>query len=108
MPAWFHIENAEEIPSPAQLVWPDRVEQNIRHMVELVGGDPARLRPHVKTHKLGEVVKRQLDAGIRAFKCATIAEVEMAAEVGAPDLLLAYQPVGPNIGRMLKLRDLYP
>lgn len=106
--SWFHIENADEVTSPALLVWPDRVEHNIRHMIELVDGDPSRLRPHVKTHKLGEVVRLQIDAGITAFKCATIAEVEMAAEAGASDLLLAYQPVGPNIERMRKLGDLYP
>lgn len=106
--SWFHIENAGAVASPALLVWPDRVAHNIRHMVELVDGDPGRLRPHVKTHKLGEVVRLQLDAGIGAFKCATIAEVEMAAEAGAPDLLLAYQPVGPNIERILKLGELYP
>jgi len=108
MTSWFHLENAEKIPSPALLVWPDRVEHNIRHMVDQVGGEPSRLCPHVKTHKLGEVVRLQLEAGISAFKCATIAEVEMAAEAGAPDVLLAYQPVGPNIGRMGALGDRYP
>jgi D-serine deaminase-like pyridoxal phosphate-dependent protein len=36
-------------------------------------------------------------------KCATIAEAEMLAEQGMPDILLAYQPVGPKIERLAEL-----
>jgi D-serine deaminase-like pyridoxal phosphate-dependent protein len=49
------------------------------------------------------LIERQLRMGIQKFKCATIAEAEMAARAGAPDILLAMQPVGPNIGRLIKL-----
>lgn len=110
MPAdlWFHVVNADEIASPALLVWPDRVARNIESMLNQVGGDPARLRPHVKTHKLAEVVRMQRDAGIEKFKCATIAEAEMTAGAGARDVLFAYQPVGPNIGRLRSLVSQFP
>ncbi|MCB1091740.1 MAG: D-TA family PLP-dependent enzyme [Verrucomicrobiae bacterium] len=107
-PSWFHVSNADEIASPALLVWPDRVAENIRHMLEAVDGDASRLRPHVKTHKMAEVVRMQVDAGITRFKCATIAEVEMTAAAGGTDVLLAYQPVGPNIARMEALADKFP
>jgi D-serine deaminase-like pyridoxal phosphate-dependent protein len=76
-------------------------------MLRLAGG-PARLRPHIKTHKLPELVRRQLELGITKFKCATIAEAEMAATAGAVDLLLAYQPVGPNVDRLLELAAKFP
>lgn len=105
---WYKVENVSELASPALLVWPDRVEQNIRHMLELAGGEADRLRPHVKTHKLGEVVKMQGEAGITKFKCATIAEAEMTAEAGAKEVLVAYQPVGPNVARMLALTEKFP
>ncbi|MCP5541947.1 MAG: D-TA family PLP-dependent enzyme [Akkermansiaceae bacterium] len=105
---WYAVENADEIASPALLVWPDRVQHNIDVMIAQTGGDPARLRPHVKTHKLGEVVRMQRESGIDKFKCATVAEAEMCAQAGAGDVLLAYQPVGPNIGRMLELSRKYP
>ena len=77
-------------------------------MVAQVGGDVARLRPHVKTHKMAEVVRLQLDAGIGKFKCATVAEAEMLAGAGARDVLFAYQPLGPNIGRLAALARLFP
>jgi D-serine deaminase-like pyridoxal phosphate-dependent protein len=102
MPAWYEVANAFDVPSPALLVYPARAAENIRRMVSIVG-DVARLRPHVKTHKLPEVLRMHLDAGIRAFKAATPAECEMAASAGAPDVLFAYQPVGPNVARLLSL-----
>ncbi len=99
--AWHKVSNVEEVASPALLVYPDRVEENIQRMLRVAGGE--RLRPHVKTHKLPEVVRMQIERGITKFKCATIAEAEMTALCGATDVLLAYQPVGPNIARFIQL-----
>ena len=103
---WYAIQNADEVPSPAILVYPDRVEENIRRMIALAGGVD-RLRPHMKTSKIPEVVRMHLDQGITRYKVATIAEAEMAAAAGAPDVLLAYQPVGPNIARFIQLITMF-
>ena len=107
MKPWYEISNVAEIDSPALLIFPDRVEENVRRMIAMAGG-PQRLRPHVKTHKLAEVVRMQMALGITKFKCATIAEAEMAADCGAPDVLLAYQPVGPKAQRLIQLIKKFP
>src|SRR5262245_56813352 len=99
---WFVLENDADVASPGLLVYPDRVEENIRRMIALVG-NIERLRPHMKTHKMPDIIRLQLRHGIRRFKCATIAEAEMTAGAGAKDVLLAYQPVGPNVSRFLLL-----
>ena len=104
---WFRLLNEDDVPSPALLVYPDRVEENIRRMMAIAGG-AARLRPHMKTHKLPEVIQLQLQRGITKFMCATIAEAEMVAGCGAPDVLLAYQPVGPNVRRLIQLVKKFP
>ena len=104
---WFEVANAAEIASPALLVYAERVEENLRQMLDTVAS-PDRLRPHIKTHKMPELMKRQLAHGITRFKCATIAEAEMAATSGAPDILLAYQLVGANVARWIKLLQRYP
>ena len=70
--------------------------------------DVSRLRPHVKTHKNREATVLMLKAGISKFKCATIAEAEMLALCEAPDVLLAYQPVGPKLARFIQLILSYP
>jgi D-serine deaminase-like pyridoxal phosphate-dependent protein len=104
---WYEVENVKEIFSPSLLIYPDRIERNIEKMIGMAGS-AERLRPHVKTHKMPEVVKLQMKHGINKFKCATIAEVEMAARCGANDILLAMQPVGPNLGRYFKLQQSFP
>jgi D-threonine aldolase len=103
----FTVNNLEEIPSPALLIFPDRVAENIQRMIRMTGA-AARLRPHIKTHKMAAIIRMHLAAGITRFKCATIAEAEMAAMAGARDVLLAYQLVGPNVDRFLQLREKFP
>ena len=93
------IEGLARIASPALLLQPCVVEQNVERMIDLCGG-ARRLRPHVKTHKMDEVVRMQISAGIDKFKASTIAEVEMCLTAGARDVLLAYSPVGPSPDRL--------
>lgn len=104
---WYEAVNIDEVQSPALLVYPDRIESNIRKMIE-IAGDVNRLRPHVKTHKMPEIIRLQIRHGIKKFKCSTIAEAEMCAKNGAQDILLAMQPVGPNIERFFHLKQLFP
>jgi D-threonine aldolase len=103
---WFHINNANEIDSPALLVYPERIKANIQTAIKMIG-DVNKLRPHVKTHKCAEVVQLMMDAGIYKFKCATIAEAEMLGMQKATDVLLAYQPVGPKLQRFIALIKKY-
>ena len=48
-----------------------------------------------------------MNHGISKFKCATISEAEMVARCGATDILLAMQPVGPNIERFFRLKQAF-
>jgi D-serine deaminase-like pyridoxal phosphate-dependent protein len=104
---WWTIENVADIPSPALVIYPDRAEENLWRMITIAGG-VERLRPHMKTHKLAPLVDAHMALGISRFKCATIAEAEMVAASGAADVLLAYQPVGPNIKRLSVLAAAFP
>ena len=106
-PDWYTIQNIDEIDSPALVVYPDRIQKNIERMKEIVG-DVQRLRPHIKTHKMAEVVRMQMENGIHKFKCATIAEAEMLGNEGVANVLLAYQPVGPKVHRLLELVEKFP
>jgi D-serine deaminase-like pyridoxal phosphate-dependent protein len=54
----------------------------------------ARLRPHVKSHKCVEIMRRQLAAGARGITVATVREAELFVAAGAHDVLVAYPPVG--------------
>jgi D-threonine aldolase len=104
---WYLLQQAESVDSPALVLYKDRIVENIKRLIESID-DIDRLRPHIKTHKSAEVTRLMLVAGIRKFKCATIAEAEMLANAGATDILLAYQPVGPKTTRLAELVTAFP
>ena len=106
-PEWYELIDSSMVISPSLLVFPERIEKNIELMVEMAGGTQS-LRPHIKTHKMAEIVKMQMAQGIQKFKCATIAEAELLALCGAEDILLAMQAVGANMTRFYNLMDAYP
>ncbi len=106
-PSWMRLADESAAPSPALLVFPDRIEENLRRMIALAGG-PERLRPHLKTHKLPQLIALQTRLGITRCKAATIAEAEMAAGAGATDITLSTQPVGPNAARLVALIRAFP
>ena len=85
----YRVDDVARILSPGLLFFKDLIRKNIARAVELAGS-PARLRPHVKTHKTREIVQMERSAGIAKHKCATIAEAEMLADCGAEDVLVAY------------------
>jgi len=103
----YQVEDAQSLLSPSLLLFKDHIRNNIRVAVSIAGG-PDKLRPHVKTHKTKEITQLELEAGITKHKCATIAEAEMLAQCGTPDVLLAYPILGPNVSRLIYLMRNYP
>ncbi len=104
---WYQLDNENDLVSPSLLLYPDRIKKNIELMIAMAGGVD-NLRPHIKTHKIAELIAMQISSGIYKFKCATIAEAELLAKCKAKDVLLAMQPVGANVGRYISLVKKYP
>jgi D-serine deaminase-like pyridoxal phosphate-dependent protein len=94
--------------SPALLFDADAIGRNFALMLRIVGGDPDKLRPHIKTHKCREILEQQRELGIVRVKAATIAEAEISALAGMTDVLVSYPLVGPNVTRLLRLAETYP
>ncbi|MDM9631398.1 D-TA family PLP-dependent enzyme [Robiginitalea aurantiaca] len=105
--SWYALKDTEQIDSPALLIYPERIAYNIGQMLK-IAGSPDRLRPHIKTHKMAEIIGLQQEVGIRKFKCATLAEAELLARCKAGDVLVAYPLIGPGIRRMARLQKKYP
>jgi len=105
--AWYQIKDIDKLDSPVLVVFPDRVKANIQTAIGMVG-NVSQLRPHVKTNKSAEATQLMLNAGITKFKCATIAEAEMLGMIKAPDVVLAYQPLGPKLRRFIELVKKFP
>lgn len=103
----YALADLGSVLSPSLVFFPELIQKNIARVVEMAGA-PERLRPHVKTHKTREIAQMLLAAGVTKHKCATIAEAEMLAGVGAPDVLIAYPLVGPNVQRLAQLVKKFP
>lgn len=103
----FHFIGEEHIPSPALIYYKDSIIKNTKKAIETAHG-PQNLWPHIKSHKSPEVLDLLVSMGILRFKCATIAELEIAAETDATDLLFAYPLIGPNIPRYLSIQKAFP
>ena len=104
----YLVKDAARIVTPALLIYPKIVEQNIRITLGMVGNDPQRWRPHIKTAKLGAVIRQMLVHGIQNFKCATTLELLTACQVGATDVLVAFAMTGANARRVLDLAKQFP
>jgi D-serine deaminase-like pyridoxal phosphate-dependent protein len=98
----YALRDPSELLSPGLLIYRDLVRQNLQDMIAMARGAD-RLRPHVKTHKMAEIVRMAEGLGIRKHKCATIAEAEMIAAASGTDVLLAYPLIGPNVKRFAHL-----
>lgn len=104
---WYALCNPENQLSPSLLIYPERIKLNIDNMLKIAGSTD-RLRPHIKTHKMAEIIRLQQHAGISRFKCATLAEAELLGRCGALDVLVAYPQVGPGPERFLQIQEAYP
>ncbi|MCI0486215.1 MAG: alanine racemase [Blastocatellia bacterium] len=104
----YRIEGIAEVMTPALAIYPEIVDANIQVALRLLGGEADRWRPHVKTAKLGCVMRRMVEMGIRNFKCSTTLELATIIEAGAEDALLAYPVVGANARRVREIAERFP
>ncbi|MGL4632768.1 MAG: alanine racemase [Leadbetterella sp.] len=100
----FELQNLD---SPRLIFDKEAMERNISKMI-VFAGNPKQLIPHIKTNKCLEVIEAMIERGIVAFKCATIAEAELACMAKASYVLIAHQLVGPKISRLKALKTAYP
>ena len=103
----YSFEGQEGLISPTLVYYKDIIEANVDKILEIAGG-PEKLWPHMKTHKMANMLKFLMSKGIDKFKCATIAEAEVAAKAGAKRLIISYPLVGPNIERIIALIKAFP
>jgi D-serine deaminase-like pyridoxal phosphate-dependent protein len=96
------------VQTPALLLYPAFVDGNIKATLGAMGGDANRWRPHVKTAKSRQIVRRLIAHGVKQFKCATTLELLRACEAGASDVLVAYPMVGANARRVLDIAKKHP
>jgi D-serine deaminase-like pyridoxal phosphate-dependent protein len=95
-----------ELDTPALVIDLDVVRANVTEMAKTAARHGVRLRPHIKTHKMPELARMQLDAGAGGITCAKLGEAEVMADAGIDDILLAFPVWGePKLRRLAALRE---
>ncbi|MGJ8527862.1 D-TA family PLP-dependent enzyme [Maritalea sp.] len=82
------------LTTPAVLIDENIVDKNIARVQKYMDQAGLKARPHIKTHKIPEFAKKQLDAGAIGITCQKISEAEIFADAGIDDILLTFNILG--------------
>src|SRR6201996_3608333 len=86
----------DEIDTPALVIDLDAFEYNLDHMAALLAPTGVKLRAHAKTHKSPVIAKLQMARGAVGQCVQKVAEAEVLAWGGIPDILVSNQIVGAS------------
>jgi D-serine deaminase-like pyridoxal phosphate-dependent protein len=90
------VKKVTDLDTPAVTILLDRLEDNIARMQALIATHGLGNRPHIKTHKIPAIAKKQLAAGAMGITCQKVGEAEIFADAGIDgDILITYNIVGP-------------
>jgi D-serine deaminase-like pyridoxal phosphate-dependent protein len=84
--AWADLN----LDTPSLVVDARKLEQNILGMAGVAESRGVALRPHVKTHKMPPLARRQTEAGAVGITVATVSEAEVMADGGLDDIFVAF------------------
>jgi len=84
----------DDLDTPAVVIERRLVTANLERAQAYADAHGLRLRPHVKTHKLPALAKRQLALGAVGITCQKIGEAEVMSAAGIDDIFLPYNILG--------------
>lgn len=90
-----------DLDTPALLIDLEVMERNLRAADAQARGHGCRMRPHMKTHKMPEIGRMQVEYGAVGLCCAKVGEMEVMAGGGIDDLMLCYPVWGEEKLRRL-------
>src|SRR5690606_30542362 len=98
--------NIDDIDTPAILIDLDRVEANLARAQAYADGNGFALRPHIKTHRLPDLARRQVELGAKGITCQKLGEAEVMADAGLTDILITFNIIGTaKLDRLAALHD---
>ncbi len=84
----------DALETPSVLIDMDIMERNIARMQGRCDQLGIHFRPHIKTHKIPDIARRQLAAGAVGIACQKVSEAEVFAAAGLRDIQIPYNIVG--------------
>lgn len=87
------MTSIDDLFTPSILVFEDRLATNLQRMQSNCDDVGIELRPHIKTHKLVPVARRQIELGAKGLTCAKLGEAEAMLPSGVRQIFLAHSLV---------------
>lgn len=84
----------DDLDTPAVLIDLDLAEANLRRAQSYADAHGLKLRPHIKTHKIPELARLQVELGAGGITCQKLGEAEIMADAGIDDILLTFNLLG--------------
>src|SRR5262245_7939328 len=97
----------DDLETPSVLIDLEKMETNIARMQKRCDDLGLKFRPHIKTHKIPDIAKMQMDAGAAGIACQKVSEAEDLAEAGLNDIQIPYNIVGAKKANRLADLALY-
>ena len=95
----------DDLLTPVAIIDETIMETNVRVTQNYFDQIGRAFRPHIKTHKLPMIAKRQVEAGAIGITCQKISEAEaMISEGGIDDVLITFNILGDT--KLARLRAL--
>ncbi len=82
----------KDVPTPFVFIDLTTLKRNIAHMQALVQTAGVNLRPHIKTHKIAEIARMQLQAGACGLTVAKLGEAQAFMDAGIQTSFMVAQP----------------
>ena len=86
--------NVNDLETPVMVVDVDQVERNLVKMQTYCDKHGLGLRPHIKTHKMPHLARRQLELGAIGITCQKLSEAMVFAQAGLTDIFVSYAIIG--------------
>ncbi len=96
--------NTSDLETPSVLIDLDRMQANIARMQTRCDDLGIKFRPHIKTHKIPDIAKMQIEAGAVGIACQKVSEAEVFATAGINEIQIPYNIVGQK--KAARLADL--
>ncbi len=94
-PAVWFMRLVDDIDTPSVTILLDRVHANIARIQSMVAGAGLANRPHIKTHKIPQIARLQIEAGAVGLTCQKLSEAEAFIDAGVTDdILITFNIVG--------------
>lgn len=96
-----------DLETPSVLINLDRMERNITAMQTRCNALGLSFRPHIKTHKIPDIARMQIEAGAKGIACQKLTEAQVFIDAGITDIQIPYNIVGEKKTKRLADMALY-